>query len=481
MSPLHYHRIDGSFRDMSEEDMDEVGKQYFDNIPKSVNDAHPQTTNVVELLVEDLGDNDVYESRNVRAEEKGGKYNGKNHDEKSFDLRSQHSAANLSIGEEEDGDTGSSPATRHTPTVRSRSFFSDNSSSFSSSSSVLPILSSSSAIDGDYAAAVNHRVSLKSSFQTGDDKEESFLSGLKFMSADDKRVKSKSRDSFKSSQDGDHLPIHIHEFDRPHCSPLPEDKWEGFQKDNPKNVISSPSGISPTSPANYRIVKNLANDDKNFQLNYGNSIGDMKNDSGKHSPKKSKNITIATAPMQDGSDGIRREFRRKVHTTNKVGSDNEMVGSRNGSGDDNKHMRPAVDSVSSKNLKKSTGTSTRKKSLEPMNLTSVVNGRINIQRAESQDSHNTIPGHTEFSSDEVLSRANCDPYKSVLPAGFRSMKHGEGVMGLQMQRIMSSAQNAQLQKEVDALQKQLAQLEQLEGTYTRQKEYKNVRRLICFT
>ena len=38
-------------------------------------------------------------------------------------------------------------------------------------------------------------------------------------------------------------------------------------------------------------------------------------------------------------------------------------------------------------------------------------------------------------------------------------------MGLQMQRIMSSAQNAQLQKEVDALQKQLAQLEELEGPF----------------
>ena len=462
---LSFIRIDGSVRDMSEEDMEEVGQLYFDRIPKLVTDANPPTTNVVELLVEDVGDNVIYDTRESRAEEKGGKYNNRNHDEKSINLRFQHSAANLNIGEE-DGDTGNSPANRHTPTLRSRSFFSDNASS--SSSSVLPILSSSSAVDGDYCA-VNHRVSLKSAFQTGDDNEESFLSGLKFMSADDKKIKSKNRDSFKSSHDDDHLPIHIHDFDRPNGSSLPGDKWEGYCKEVPGKFLSSPTGISPTSPANYRVGKNIVGDDKTHQFNHGNNIGDMKSDSGKLFPFKSKNATTATAPTLETNDGVRREFRRKVHTLNRIGSDNE-IGSRNdsggeddrGAGGSSQYLRPALDSISSKNLKKpSTAVgATRKKSLIPMNLTSVVNGRIHMQRTESLDSHSNQPSHASFQPEEVSHESQ----KAALPAGYRSMKHGEGVMGLQMQRIMSSAQNAQLQKEVDALQKQLAQLEELEGS-----------------
>ena len=442
--------------------MEEVGQLYFNSIPKYVNDTNPQTTNVVELLVEDVGDNVIYETRESRAEEKGGKYNNRNHDEKSINLRFQHSAANLSIGDGEDGDIGNSPATRHTPTLRSRSFFSDNTSS--SSSSILPILSSSSAVDGDYCA-VNHRVSLKSTFQTGDDNDESFLSGLKFMSADDKKIKSKNRDSFKNSYDDDHLPIHLQDFDRPNGSSLPGDKWEGYTKEVPGKFLSSPTGISPTSPANYRVAKNIVGDD----MSHGNNIGDVKGDSGKLFPYKSKNATTATAPTQDINDGIRREFRRKVHTMNRMGSDNEIV-SRNdsggeddkGSGGNSQYFRPALDSISSKNLKKPSSSvgAIRKKSLIPMNLASVVNGRIHLQRTESLESHTNQSTHGSFQPDEVSQESQ----KGTLPPGYRSMKHGEGVMGLQLQRIMSSAQNAQLQKEVDALQKQLAQLEELEGS-----------------
>ena len=118
--------------------------------------------------------------------------------------------------------------------------------------------------------------------------------------------------------------------------------------------------------------------------------------------------------------------------------------------------------LSSKNLKKPSSSvgAIRKKSLIPMNLASVVNGRIHLQRTESLESHTNQPTHGSFQPDE----ASQESQKGTLPPGYRGMKHGEGVMGLQLQRIMSSAQNAQLQKEVDALQKQLAQLEELEGS-----------------
>ena len=42
-------------------------------------------------------------------------------------------------------------------------------------------------------------------------------------------------------------------------------------------------------------------------------------------------------------------------------------------------------------------------------------------------------------------------------------ERNEAMMGLQRQKAMSTKQNEQLQREVEALQKQLAQLEELEG------------------
>ena len=45
---------------MTEKDIEEVGQQYFDTIPKSENNRPVQQN--VELLLEDLGENDVYES-----------------------------------------------------------------------------------------------------------------------------------------------------------------------------------------------------------------------------------------------------------------------------------------------------------------------------------------------------------------------------------------------------------------------------------
>ena len=42
-------------------------------------------------------------------------------------------------------------------------------------------------------------------------------------------------------------------------------------------------------------------------------------------------------------------------------------------------------------------------------------------------------------------------------------ERNEAMMGLQRQKALSTKQNEQLQREVEALQKQLAQLEELEG------------------
>ena len=100
----------------------------------------------------------------------------------------------------------------------------------------------------------------------------------------------------------------------------------------------------------------------------------------------------------------------------------------------------------------------RQKSLTPLMDKVNSNYRDNYQRGDINDKNSYMRNESETISDVI----NFESHKPHAPLGIREPQ-GENFRGLQMQKILSSVQNAQLQKEVDALQRQLAQLEELEG------------------
>ena len=447
------------------------------------------------MLLEDLGEADVYVSNRVTREvrtgivDKGEKETGNN--DRSNDRNNEDKAGAVANNLNGDIEVCSSIQARlsgtfKVPNVRSKSLFLDN------PSSILPILCSATSMDNDYPVAVSHRISLKNQFIGGDDNDENYISGMKFMTADDKKTINRCRESFKSNGNDDHLPIH--DLDRDRSASTPPDRWEQRRF----------SAISPTSPANYRHPKNNLSDEKNFRLN---SL-----DGDKNVPHKPRSLSSAALGFDISNVNLlRKEIRSRGSvggsggsgSGNNVGNNGNNVEKDNDSdiendSDDNEKNRlntvqPAPDNLKSKDLKKSKSTP-RKKSLIPLtdkNLHSVNNrmhkrtdsmerklqrpedgvggsvGGGNDGRVDSGRGGRLDSGRNDGRVNSAgIERTEFEMQKPILPKGYRNIQQGEGVMGLQMQRIMSSVQNAQLQKEVDALQKQLAQLEELEGKNT---------------
>ena len=102
----------------------------------------------------------------------------------------------------------------------------------------------------------------------------------------------------------------------------------------------------------------------------------------------------------------------------------------------------------------------RQKSLTPLmdKVNSNYRDSYQRERGDVNDKNFFIRNESDTISDVI----NFESHKPHAPLGIREPQ-GENIRGLQMQKILSSVQNAQLQKEVDALQRQLAQLEELEG------------------
>jgi hypothetical protein len=453
-------RIDGAFGDMSDKDVDDIGLQFFNSIPKI--EYFRQPKNNPELLIEDLGDIDSILTDPKRVyDRKGDEKSGRETDRSSAEDKHFYAGASSETSNGHNIPSLLSPQGRRQSPIpkvqgmRVKSIFTD------SASSILPVLCPSAVSDLDYSSSVNPRVSVKNQFNLEEpNTEESFPSGGKFLSPDERRQKNRIREGLKGNDS--HLP-HT-DLDRNSPLPAPE-RWK-------QRRFSGP-GPGPHLPlqGNFKMSQNASNDDEKMVVTQHSEFD------GESSPRnvaqylRNKNI-----PM--GNDDARYSRRPLPGGSKDNDSDND---SSKSDSDDNKRKigtygqyshilspgRGQSQSYSqphpiSTSQMPQLGQAPRKKSLTPLHGKMSSNFRDSLKRAESLDSNLYRPDNE---SNPIMSRLDIGPEQTRTPG--RRDSNSEGMRGLQMQKILSSAQNAQLQKEVDALQKQLAQLEELEGTVLR--------------
>jgi hypothetical protein len=512
---LQFHRIDGTLVDVSDRDVEEIGLQYFNSIPKM--EHNKSSKNYADLLVEDVGDNDALtDSKKFNDsglnERYGNETDRSNNGENQPYLPATQTEA-LSSGNSGNGGNGCNPAQQSSQSRRSspnpsRTSVSRVKSIFmETASSLLPILYSSSSssttppVRTDYSSSVQHRVSTKNHVNLEEPNcDDSFLSGVsatKFLSPDENRLKSKNKELLKSLGQGqgqgqdEHLPVQ--DLDRGNLNQPPE-KWKQ------RRLSSTPTSPPPT---NYKSSSNQCVDDykpKNTQNREYENFHEYRNDGNKSRYSSSK------LPNENENGTIR--YRRKTQTrsnnsdardsddnSSKSGSDDVMMksgiiahtpehisGPNSGhiSGPNSGHVLgpnsghisgPTSGHISGPNSGHISGLNSgnnqmpilvhpRQKSLTPLMDKVNSNYRDNYQRerGDINDKNSYIRNESETISDVI----NFESHKPHAPLGIREPQ-GENFRGLQMQKILSSVQNAQLQKEVDALQRQLAQLEELEG------------------
>ena len=450
-------RVDNSLKDITEEDINEIGLLYFSSIPKA--EHVRSTTNHSELLIEDIVENDaVTGSRD--GQDRGNNGSTGRESEKQSDEVKQLLRAN-SRKDSSNVDSGYIPIlpspqqrrispTSKAPTSRVKTLL------LESASSVLPNLFTPAAVETDYSSSVAHRVSVKNKFSLEEpNREDFFFSGAKFLSPDEKRNKNKSREALRKQ--GENIPVQ--DLDRNSPIPAPE-KWK-------QRRFSS--GLSPTTPANYRMSSNPIGDKKSAS-NEQESVPASRN-SYPRERERLRNL----APNNDMAlrdDPIQRRKQSAAMIADDSDNDsthNDSTHSRSGSDDDvrrvGKYSQHVQDAPQLQDLGRNNGqgsapqkrsmpptSAPRKKSLIPLVDRVSITHKDGLKRAESLDRSN-MGRRAEGSKEKEGSRNSRVP----------DNPKGEEVRGLHLQKILSSAQNAQLQKEVDALQKQLAQLEELEG------------------
>lgn len=438
---------------MSDKDVDDIGLQFFSSIPKI--EYFRQPKNNPELLIEDLGDIDSILTDPKRGyDRKGDEKSGRETDRSSVEDKHAH------VGSSSESNGHNIPSllspqgrrlspNPKVPGMRVKSIFTD------SASSILPVLCPSSVSDTDYSSSVNPRVSLKNQFNLEEPStEESFPSGAKFLSPDERRQKNRVREVLKGN-DG-HLP-HT-DFERNSPLPAPE-RWK-------QRRFSS--GPSLPLQGNFKMSQNTFNDDEKLAVTHHSEFDSessprnvaqyLRNNASKNIPFGNDDTLFSRKPLRgsskdddsdnDSSKSDSDDNKRKISTYGQYGHISSP-----GRGQSQPHP------ITTGQMPQLGGQAPRKKSLTPIQgkVNSVV--RDSLKRADSLDSNLYRPDNE---SNPVSSKLDMGPEHTRTPG--RRDSNGEGIRGLQMQKILSSAQNAQLQKEVDALQKQLAQLEELEGT-----------------
>ena len=340
--------------------------------------------------------------------------------------------------------------------MRVKSIFTDT------TSSILPVLCPSSVSDLDYSSSVNPRVSLKNQFNLEEpNTEESFVSGAKFLSPDDRRQKNRVREVLKGN-DG-HLP-HT-DFDRNSPLPAPE-RWK-------QRRFSS--GPSLPLQGNSKLSQNACNDDEKIVVTqhseFDSELGPrnvpqyLRNNTSKNIQKGDDDMRYTRRPLpgsskdddsdNDSSKSESDDNKRKVGTYSQYA---HILSPGRGQSQPQSQSYSQPHPISTSQMPQLGVQAPRKKSLTPIHGKMSSNFRDSLKRAESLDSNLYRPDNE---SNPIMSKLDMGPEHTRTPG--RRDSNGEGMRGLQMQKILSSAQNAQLQKEVDALQKQLAQLEELEG------------------
>jgi hypothetical protein len=536
---LQFHRIDGTLVDVSDRDVEEIGLQYFNSIPKM--EHNKSSKNYADLLVEDVGDNDALtDSKKFNDsglnERYGNETDRSNNGENQPYLPATQTEA-LSSGNSGNGGNGCNPAQQSSQSRRSspnpsRTSVSRVKSIFmETASSLLPILYSSSSssttppVRTDYSSSVQHRVSTKNHVNLEEPNcDDSFLSGVsatKFLSPDENRLKSKNKELLKSLGQGqgqgqdEHLPVQ--DLDRGNLNQPPE-KWKQ------RRLSSTPTSPPPT---NYKSSSNQCVDDykpKNTQNREYENFHEYRNDGNKSRysssklPNENENGTIRYRrktqtrsnnsdardsddnSSKSGSDDVMMKSGIIAHTPEHISGPNSghisgpnsghVLGPNSGhisgptsghiSGPNSGHISglnsghisgPNSGHISGPNSGHISGPNSgnnqmpilvhpRQKSLTPLMDKVNSNYRDNYQRerGDINDKNSYIRNESETISDVI----NFESHKPHAPLGIREPQ-GENFRGLQMQKILSSVQNAQLQKEVDALQRQLAQLEELEG------------------
>ena len=518
--------------DVSDRDVEEIGLQYFNSIPKM--EHNKSSKNYADLLVEDVGDNDALtDSKKFNDSGLNDRYGNErdrsNTGENQPYLPPTQTEA-FSSGNNGNGGNGCNPAQQSSQSRRSspnpsRTSVSRVKSIFmETASSLLPILYSSSSsstttppVRTDYSSSVQHRVSTKNHVNLEEPNcDDSFLSGVsatKFLSPDENRLKTKNKELLKSLGQGqergqgldEHLPLQ--DLDRGNLNQPPEE-WKQ------RRLSSTPTSPPPT---NYKSSSNQCVDDykpKNIQNREYENFHEYRNDGNKSRysssrfPNENENGTIRYKrktqtrsnnsdardsddnSSKSGSDDVMMKTGIIAHTQGHISGPNSglisgpnsglISGPNSGlpSGPNSGHISgpnsglisgPNSGHISGPNSGLLSGPNSgnnqmpilvhpRQKSLTPLMDKVNSNYRDNYQRGDINDKNSYMRNESETISDVI----NFESHKPHAPLGIREPQ-GENFRGLQMQKILSSVQNAQLQKEVDALQRQLAQLEELEG------------------
>ena len=481
--------------------------------------------NYADLLVEDVGDNDALTDskklNDVGLNERYGNETDRSNNGENQPYLPATQAEAFNSGNNGNGGNGCNPAQQSSQSRRSspnpsRTSVSRVKSIFmETASSLLPILYSSSSstttppVRTDYSSSVQHRVSTKNHVNLEEPNcDDSFLSGVsatKFLSPDENRLKTKSKELLKSLGQGqgqergqdEHLPVQ--DLDRGNLNQPPE-QWKQ------RRLSSTPTSPPPT---NYKSSSNQCNDDYKPKREYEN-FHEYRNDGNKSRysssrfPNENENGTIRykrkTQTRSNNSDA-----RDSDDNSSKSGSDDVMMKSGiiahtpgHISGPNSGHISgpnsglisgpnsglisgPNSGFISSPNSGLISGPNSghisgpnsgnnqmpilvhpRQKSLTPLMDKVNSNYRDSYQRERGDINGKNSSSYIRKESETISDVINFESHKPHAPLGTREPQ-GENFRGLQMQKILSSVQNAQLQKEVDALQRQLAQLEELEG------------------
>jgi hypothetical protein len=343
---FQFHRIDGTLVDVSDRDVEEIGLQYFNSIPKM--EHNKSSKNYADLLVEDVGDNDALTDskkfNDLGLNERYGNETdrSKNGENQPYLPPTQTEAFNS--GNNGNGGNGCNPAQQSSQSRRSspnpsRTSVSRVKSIFmETASSLLPILYSSSSttttppVRTDYSSSVQHRVSTKNHVNLEEPNcDDSFLSGVsatKFLSPDENRLKTKNKELLKSLGQGqekgqergqdEHLPVQ--DSDRGNLNQPPE-KWKQ------RRLSSTPTSPPPT---NYKSSSNQCVDDykpKNNQNREFENFHEYRNDGNKTRNSSSR------FPNENEYGTIRYKRKTQTRSTNSDARDSDDNSSKSGSDD----------------------------------------------------------------------------------------------------------------------------------------------------
>lgn len=418
-----------------------------------------------------------------------------------------------------------SPNPTRTSVSRVKSIFMETASSllpilYSSSSSSAAAAGGSgggaSVVRTDYTSSVQHRVSTKNHVNLEEPNcDDSFLSGVsatRFLSPDENRLKTKNKELLKTTLGGLGIVQGQEEYSLPvqeYSLPVqdfddgrdrygggggggggslnhPPEKWKQRRFSATPTPTSPPpvnykSSTSTNSNSNIDEFKTKYNQIKEVENNNGNNNNynnNHNNSSMGYENIKSVRYAGSKFPIDNENKTIR--FKRKTQTRSGAidPRDSDDNSSKSESDDvtiNKSDKSDVIVQTPGHNLGPNSNSTNnqmpilvpqKQKSLTPLMDKVNSNYRDNYQRSGGGDNNNYDKNmYTRIESETIAEVINFDSHKPHAPLGVREPQpQGENFRGLQMQKILSSVQNAQLQKEVDALQRQLAQLEELEGS-----------------